>query len=242
MSSKTGRLRAITPNLFNAHAVLGLLAAAAVGMPTVARAADTIAARDVFVPAPPAITETSRWSGIYVGFGLSGLIRDTRIDKGAGNPSFSQGTATITPSLYAGYNFDGPGSLVWGFEGDLTYSGKGTTFTDPVLGTFQRKGRFMGTARVRAGIEAGNALFYGTAGLALTNYEIRPSTVTNNDVNWRAGVAVGAGIEYALNDNWSVRGEGIYTHFGKKNITFAGTSREVKDRFGQVRIGFTRSF
>lgn len=244
MSRKTCSPRVITPNLFLAFPTKALLAlAAACCFATTASAADASAPRDVFVPAPPVATEASRWAGIYAGVGVSAVLRTTQIDRGVGSAAFSEGIATVTPSIYAGFNFDGPGNFLWGFEGDAVFTGKGTNFTDPSLGTFERGGRFLSTARVRAGVEVGSGLLYATGGLALTNYEVRPSSVAGSDVNWRAGVAIGAGVEYALNDKWSLRGEGIYTHFGNKDdIVFAGTARRVKDRFGQIRVGLTRSF
>lgn len=250
MSLRTARPRAFTPNLFGSQAAqkaawlaFGAAASFALLGQSVAFGANVPAPRDVFSPAPPAVTASSRWQGIYAGVGVSALLRDTKIDRGLGLADFSEGVATITPGIYAGYNFDGPGNFIWGFEADAVFTGKGTTFTDPTLGTFERRGRFLGTARLRAGVEAGNALFFGTAGLAVSNFEVRPNTVANTDVNWRAGVAIGAGVEYALNDQWSVRGEGIYTHFGEQNdISFAGTNRKVNDASGQIRIGLTRSF
>ncbi|MEO0498032.1 MAG: outer membrane beta-barrel protein [Pseudomonadota bacterium] len=240
MSLRTCRLRALTPTLFVARWHKPLLrtfaAASLITITTQVFAADIADGREIFAPAPQVLTQSSRWSGIYAGLGVSAVLRHTEIERGAGNAKFSEGVATITPSLYAGYNFVGPGNFIWGFEGDVVFTGKGTTFTDPTLGTFERRGNFLGTARVRAGVEAGRALLYATGGLAVTNFEIRPSTVVNSDVNWRAGVAVGAGAEYAINDRWALRGEGIYTHFGKNNdIAFSGTERRVKK--GLARSG-----
>jgi hemoglobin/transferrin/lactoferrin receptor protein len=46
----------------------------------------------------------------------------------------------------------------------------------------------------------------------------------------RAGFVIGGGLEYALNDNWSIKADYTYNRFGKKDFRFrnarAGTGRD----------------
>lgn len=86
-----------------------------------------------------------------------------------------------------GYNFQPGGPWVWGLEGDLGY------FSNSDL-------KYLGTVRGRLGYATGPFLPYITGGLA----------VMNDDGSARAGWTVGAGIEYGLMQNISIKGEYLY--------------------------------
>jgi outer membrane immunogenic protein len=82
------------------------------------------------------------------------------------------------------------------------------------------------TARERIGWANDHWLLYGTGGLAVTNLNVNQSIaqvapfVFNTPVSsTRVGWTAGAGFEYAVNRNWSVKGEYLYVDFG----TVAGT-------------------
>lgn len=86
-----------------------------------------------------------------------------------------------------GYNFQPSGPWVWGLEGDLGY------FSNSDL-------KYLGTVRGRLGYATGSLLPYVTGGLA----------VMNDDGSARAGWTLGAGLEYALTRNISIKGEYLY--------------------------------
>lgn len=111
---------------------------------------------------------------------------------------------------------------------------------------------WVSTLRARAGVAAGPFLLYGTGGLAFgeTNMTIsgfaderfrevvrieghaeRQTNVRNTYTTWNAsrsrnavGWALGAGAEWALSDNWSVKGEYVYYHLGTTRLTANGVS------------------
>jgi outer membrane immunogenic protein len=83
-----------------------------------------------------------------------------------------------------------------------------------------------GTVRGRLGIAFDRILVYGTGGLAYTSgtygftysdtlFPAGGSATTGNKV----GYVVGGGLEYALTNNWSVKGEFLYSQFGKVTAT-----------------------
>jgi outer membrane immunogenic protein len=86
-----------------------------------------------------------------------------------------------------GYNFQPGGPWVWGLEGDLGY------FSNSDL-------KYLGTVRGRIGYAIDRLLPYITGGLA----------VMSDDGSARAGWTLGAGLEYALMQNLSIKAEYLY--------------------------------
>ncbi len=137
-----------------------------------------------------------------------------------------------------GYNWQ-TGNTVFGLEADFDYMGlrasQGGTFPFPSTlpggpagppTTFFSPSTsvstdWLFTARPRIGWVANNALFYATGGLAVTNQKFNQTLVllppfvdTSTASTTRAGWAVGGGVELALNQKWSIKGEYLYADFG----------------------------
>jgi opacity protein-like surface antigen len=87
------------------------------------------------------------------------------------------------------------------------------------------------TLRPRAGITFGQWLFYRSGGLAMTNIKYSQSNVFSpgcgpfsctesvESSKTKTGWAAGGGVEAALFDNWSVKGEYLYVDFGSIGTT-----------------------
>ena len=83
---------------------------------------------------------------------------------------------------------------------------------------------WVSTVRTRFGFVADKALIYATGGLAIGQISQTVSTSVYDGSNistWsrektsvRFGYAVGGGIEYAFDKNWSARGQYIYYDLG----------------------------
>lgn len=123
---------------------------------------------------------------------------------------------------------------------------------------------WFGTARLRAGFAPTQRLLvYGTGGFAFGRTKstssltgvVDPSglniTVLDNETasssETRTGWAAGGGAEFAINSNWSVKGEYLYTDLGEEDIfsfneddISAGLSSDVK--FHTVRVGLNYRF
>jgi outer membrane immunogenic protein len=97
---------------------------------------------------------------------------------------------------------------------------------------------WLGTVRARAGFAADRALIYATGGFAYGNARVSSRVpVTSVDfspeqdeqvpvnVTWagaktatRLGYTLGAGLEYAVTDNWILRAEYLYYNLGDVNV------------------------
>ncbi|MGU9979112.1 outer membrane protein [Phreatobacter sp. HK31-P] len=193
------------------------------------------------------------WAGGYVG-GLIGAgfsmnrFSDVGGAMGAAGTTYSINPVGVALGLYAGYNWQLSSTGVVGVEADLTYNtASGST---PGIGggsSVSAKAQFAGSLRVRAGVAIDRALLYVTAGLALGNpsqYAVwgAPQGQINS---LRVGLAVGAGVEYMVSRNWTVRFETIYYDFGSSRATdLTNTGYVFPTRSSQVqaRVGASYRF
>lgn len=167
------------------------------------------------------------WTGYY--FGVNGGYdsgRSSWSDPLVGADSRHFHTSGALAGGQFGYNWQA-GSVVLGIETDADWLGvKGvkssTTGGDVCLadgsGSCQTQQSWVGTTRARAGYAFGRWLPYVTGGVAYGNIEaVQPTgTTTNTNIGWTAG----AGLEVALDRNWSVKLE--YLHIDLGSATFTG--------------------
>jgi outer membrane immunogenic protein len=163
------------------------------------------------------------WTGLYVGVN-AGYAKSTQKttdmdywDFGGTNESSKSG---FTGGAQIGYNWQ-MGALVLGLEADI--NGVQSNQTDIAYDSFHAKTSYLGTVRGRAGVAVDRALIYVTGGLAYG--KINQSWGYSGDIDdfvsnkTRFGYTVGAGVEYALTQNVSVKLEGIYADLGKVTVT-----------------------
>jgi outer membrane immunogenic protein len=149
--------------------------------------------------------------------------------------SFNQ--SRVTGGAEAGFNIQS-GGLVVGGEFDIDYLGFSnavtTAFIPPGAG-FTRSAttestNWMFTARARLGWAFDRLLVYGTGGVAAVHTIVTEAnfynpifTAAGTDFSstsaHQTGWVAGAGLEYAVTDHWSIKGE--YLHVGVPNKTFA---------------------
>jgi outer membrane immunogenic protein len=196
----------------------------------------------VYVPPPiPVFT----WTGVYVG-GQVGY--EFGRDSNDLNPSStSTSTSGVIGGAHIGYNYQLPNNFVVGLEGDVEgTSAKGTTTY--AFGPGYYNEGIQGSVRGRVGYAVDRALFYATGGAAFGG-------IKNNYFNGaaedslshsRVGYTVGGGIEYAINNNWSVRAEYRYTDFGHSTDYLTnsdtGTAVTKHDSDNKVEAGFSYKF
>ena len=203
-------------------------------------------AADMYRKAPPATpietpVSVYNWSGFYAGANIGGeFLRDTGSNAGFRR---KMNSGSLFGGVQAGYNFQN-GPLVYGVEADIGYGHPSKT---KAFGTNAMKIEegVSGTVRGRVGYAVDRALVYGTGGLAWANFD---TTVTNGFVTekndkTRLGYAVGGGVEYAVTNNVSVKGEYLYENFGKMNKNFASVGRTGNDLSDHiVRVGMNYKF
>lgn len=156
----------------------------------------------------------------------------------ATNGSGSLNKGGITGGGQFGYNSQS-GNLVWGAELDFS----GFDLKSCLCGNFtpsaasnlniSQSVNWMFTARPRLGIAFDRTLIYATGGLALAELNFKqswssaawnPPAVIGESVSSsqiKAGWVLGAGIERAVVDKWTVKAEYLYSRFDTSN-TYVG--------------------
>lgn len=202
-------------------------------------------AADMYRKAPPATpieapVSVYNWTGFYAGANLGGeFLRDSAT---AGGVRHKLNSGSVFGGVQAGYNWQS-GPFVLGGEADIGYGHPSKTKTFGV-NTMKIEEGVSGTVRARAGYAVDRALVYGTGGLAWANFD----TTVNNGVasaksdRTRAGWVVGGGVEYALTNNISAKGEYLYEDFGnmKQTVNGVATSNKLSDHI--VRVGLNYKF
>jgi len=79
---------------------------------------------------------------------------------------------------------------------------------------------YFGTVRARLGYAFDRVLPYVTGGLAWGNNKITANGVSQS--NTSTGWTAGAGVEYALTNNWTARAEYLYMDLGKSGFQAVG--------------------
>lgn len=217
------------------------------------------------------------WTGFYVGahggLGFDHYAFKYAIDVPGAAFTGTDGIDGFGPmlGLQAGFNYQIPigffrGGLVFGVELDNSWTGiYGTTYGTGVppsgLGVATFGGRFLniGTARLRIGYALDRFLFYVTGGFAYgitkTYYDLvtvdgfhsaGSRTVTRSGVPGHVG-ALGFGVEYAINQNWTVRAEyfydGINAHYEVFNpVDGASVGFGTRTMYHVGRIGVNYKF
>ena len=194
-------------------------------------AATSVAANaaDMSMPykAAPVAQSVYDWTGFYLGGTAGGgIANSSHLDPDdiiAANTKFQEGFGTV--GLTAGYNWQ-IGHTVLSIEGD--YNWANVDKTKPFAldvgdatgnATTQFKMNEFATLRARAGLALDRTLIYATAGLAFahvhntTNVPDVEETFVASENKWKAGLAVGAGVEFAIAQNWTLKGEYMLMQF-----------------------------
>jgi len=225
------------------------------------------------------------WTGFDLGFQVGYAWGDsnfnfTGFDSSAGSTVNSSVSSTRTGGIggaHVGYNYQFD-QWVAGVEGSVDVTSSLSTASFPAafggsLLTASTASNVQGSIRGRLGYAFDRALIYATAGVTIGDYTTSyllignrtgngginggnlvfgPNEFTNFPVGWTAG----GGIEYAINDHWSARGEYRYTSFGTVSNAYIdggalastpgllGSSLSASRRLNQnqVQAGFSYKF
>ena len=221
----------------------------ALGCAALVAASGTAFAADMYRKAPVAApieavapVSVYNWTGFYAGANLGGeWLRDNGTLGGARR---KMNAGSVFGGVQAGYNYQ-TGPFVLGVEGDLGYGHPSKTKAFPGGNAMKIEQGVNGTLRARAGYAVDRALIYGTGGLAVSNFDVKASdgVTTESKSKTRAGYVVGGGVEYAVTNNISVKGEYLYENFGKAGATFTNvgaTKNDLSDHI--VRVGVNYKF
>lgn len=230
-----------------------LATSALVAMSAAAVAAD-LPNRKV-APAPVYAAPIFTWTGFYAGAQLGWQQQNDKWDSVWVDGSAAYGTRkndSLIGGVHAGYNHQ-IGALVLGVEADAELANAKPKHRDYFEGYawgYNAKIGPQGSLRARVGYAIDKALIYATGGLAIANVshtfydDYYPFALKHSET--KVGWTLGAGLEYALTNNWSTRVEYRYTDLGKAKSNNSATdwaSLETNKLTSHaVRIGLTYKF
>lgn len=175
---------------------------------------------------PPPVAAPFSWGGLYAGLQLGyqfGSVETTAFGTRTGIVAGSSNPVpkSVTAGGHVGYNYMlpaftlfGGGSFV-GVEGDVATTTGQKSYTLAGIASSYRN-QIEGSIRGRAGFAFDRFLVFGTAGAAFGS--LRNTYTSKGLIDYYAkeqtGYTLGAGLEYALGNRWSVRAEYRFTDFG----------------------------
>jgi outer membrane immunogenic protein len=209
-------------------------------------------------PSTPTFTSPAfNWSGVYGGLQIGGawgyddaflFVPDNDILS-----EYDANLGGVKGGAHVGWNYQFPqfsilgDPFVVGLEGDVDGSSFGGTFQPfPTIDLFYTtRLPIQGSIRGRGGIACAGypILYYLTGGVAFAdirnNYAVLGGdiiTVSKTRVGWTAG----AGIQYAITPNWSIRAEYRYTAFSFTDTSDQSIFRAHHDlEENMVQVGFS---
>jgi outer membrane immunogenic protein len=226
--------------------------------------------------APPPVQAFS-WTGCYIGGNVGGIINSSEL---AAYPSGAYSAAIVALGTY-NYNakdsaFSGGvqygcnrqyGQFVLGLDSDFDWAGLNETINashpaNPGIvaysETITQKLNWYSTTRARLGWAQDRWMFFIDGGLASgrvkSTYFSPPAggfAYGGSQSKTRYGWAVGGGVEYALSENWFLRGEYLYVDLGKYSYTDLQTpasgagftwGTDVDTRFHVARVALSYRF
>lgn len=196
------------------RSIAALLATAALATPALA-GGPTVVEPEPVIAAPVAPVPASvDWSGFYAGAQLG------YADVGS-NGAGLDGNGWLG-GVHAGYRWDF-GQYVAGAEldydtADVNLAG-GTSSLDDVA-----------RIKLMGGAKFGNSLLYATAGAAYADATVGPDSRSDN------GWFLGAGLDVAINDSWSVGGELLQHQFD--NFDGTGVDLDATTLKAKVSLRF----
>ena len=194
-------------------------------LPTVGNAAD-LGSGPVYTKAQSSSAVPYNWSGFYVGAHIGyGSSRAVSFVPAVGVTN-SNNAKGVLGGGQIGYNYQ-TGSWVFGIEGDysaadvkLNQSGGPGGFTATI------KNDFFATAAGRVAYAFDRLLIFGKGGAAWTRDKLDVSNATGGTGTGRfdrTGWVAGAGIEYGILNNLSIKAEYNYLQFGNVTETLTTT-------------------
>ncbi len=194
------------------------------------------------------------WTGPYIGanLGFSHSTTDVDLSHSTGaifyNDPFkpSQGSlgsdTGFAGGLEVGYNYQIQ-NIVLGFAADVAWADASNEgkYTTPLGSQWSMSSSpdVFGTVRGKLGyLVTPGLLVYATGGMAWGQFNVDQATTFVDgagkqiDVGGRTsgnfahiGYTVGGGLEYAINQNWSLKAEYLFLDFGSEDYQLTGTTK-----------------
>ncbi|MEZ0214369.1 MAG: outer membrane protein, partial [Xanthobacteraceae bacterium] len=231
------------------------------GVALLALTVGPVAAADLSKPypvkAPIIAVPTFSWTGFYLGANIGYAFADADAEYEGYTDSFS--TEGFIGGVQIGYNYQFDNKVVLGVEADIEFGNPddNLSFEVPlVLNSWDSASYeidYFASVRARLGYAFDHWLPYVTGGVAFgkgkgIGYDLGGNnpTVDGKDSPVHVGWVIGAGLEYAITDNWTVRGEYLYYDLGSEDYsdTILGVpvTGTVDLKIQTVRLGVNYKF
>jgi len=211
-------------------------------------------------PVQEAYVAPFTWTGLYSGFHVGYGWGNTRGRVDALNlndvPNMPKPNGWFAGTS-VGYNWQ-MSNIVLGVEADFSYGkvkGSSTIFNIPNVGSVGATSNldYFFTVRGRLGFAMDRFLVYGTGGFAYGHNNATVNLTAANGVgvrifddNGHTGWTAGGGLEYAVTNDWSIKGEYLYMDLGRKNYHFIQGAPNLAANLGlrvhTAKIGLNYKF
>lgn len=191
--------------------ITSLAIATTLSAPAFAGGISEPATEPMIAPVEMVVPVSADWSGFYAGGQLGYGDVSSNITGVDGNGAIG--------GLHAGYRYDF-GQFVAGAE--LAYNGSNIDLgpTSKLDSATQLK--------LMGGFDLGSTLIYGTVGAAYAKANLAGVSHSDN------GYLVGLGMDYAINDAWTVGLELAHHRFDD----FDNTGADIRANTAQIRVGY----
>lgn len=193
------------------------LAALLVSAPSIAHAADQVV-----------------WNGIHIGGSVGYVNSDVQHTDVGGNFAerglvYETGGGSAAGFVGAGADWQS-GAIVVGAAADIGMMGAdGEAFpsgADEANEFYMTsKVKTLASLRGRAGFALDGVLIFATGGIAFGDVDSKAhyeGESPNIQDGWRTGWVAGGGVEYAINENWTLKTEGLYYDLGTTEAYWPG--------------------
>jgi outer membrane immunogenic protein len=187
-----------------------------------AMAADLPVAPAPVVPVAYAPAAIYNWTGVYIGGHAGGGFANSSWSDPFGGGSNAFSGSGFLGGAQVGANLQ-LNRLVLGVEGDFTWTdlkGSGTDSIGDIIGT---NTNWTSTVTGRIGAAFDRLLIYGKGGVVFAQDHSSFTDIFANSASTtftRTGWIAGAGLEYGITRNWSVKVEYDYLGFGSQALNF----------------------
>lgn len=214
-----------------------------------AHAADAIMHHEIV---PVAFENSHSWTGGYLGFetGYQNARFKERFD---GQYHMRHKSDGLLGGIYGGYNFEFWNNMILGVDANLTYNGARQNYAYSVFLNpnttrdinHESKLEWSAALRARLGFAMDRWMPYIAGGVATAriknsiydaNYNYQSDR--NNMTGWTAG----AGVDYALASNTTLRLEYRHTDYGRKTFAIDNFNYKTKVKTDEFRIGVAYRF
>ena len=201
--------------------------------------------------ADPVQLGSAFYIGGNVGYGF-GTATAALSDSGGVGAATNQ-TGQLFGGVQLGYDHYLPSRLMLGIEVDATFAGymdlaQVMSYRATAAGGANEQLEYLATARGRLGYGMGTWTPFLTGGLAWASTRLSRTDFTTGFEDatagrLRAGYVVGAGVDRALDRNWSARFEYLYTNLGGTDFLFgSGAHYTSQYDLHRLRLGLNYRF